>query len=242
MTRAVAAALYDGQSMQAPQLRDERKHGRRRSSLAAQITTASNSPDPTRSSTSPASLVREDEVLQADAGRVQQLPRPCAAGPRPRQHYGAPPDSAASGTSSETLEHLAVRPLATERHQPMRINADIRGDEDSRKVGLTVVLLVGHGASLLARRTLGCWPGRPRPWLLTRGRGLSSGEVGRRSGRSRLRDPRRAPPLPPAPTAPTGLRREGHRRRLGTSGPSGRRRAARPRQPRQCRAADRLRA
>ena len=73
MAAEVAAALDDGQSVQATSFATRGSTGDDTSSLAAQIITASNSPDPTRSSSTcdARRLSREDEVLQADAGRVE---------------------------------------------------------------------------------------------------------------------------------------------------------------------------
>jgi hypothetical protein len=153
----VAAALDDGQSVQAPQLRHERKHGGRNVLVGGADHYRVELTRPHEIVQRAGILVGEDEVLQANAGRVQK-PRGLAQQARP--HQAAAGARLRLGRERDQQRHadeLAIQPLATQRDKAMRIDPGIRGDKESHSGGLGVVSLMIHCASLIARRA--AWTG-----------------------------------------------------------------------------------
>lgn len=144
----VAAALDDGYSMLAPQLRHKGKD-RGRYVLVGRA-------DQDRVELTQLKeliqrvgvLICQDEVLQTDAGRVQERRGFAQQARAHNASVGAFLRPGGERDEQRHAEEIAVRPLATKGYEAMRIDAGIRGDEDTRNVGLILVSLVIHGDSL----------------------------------------------------------------------------------------------
>lgn len=132
----VAAALDDGQSVQAPQLRHEWKDWRRYVPVGGADQDRVELTGSNELLQRVGVLIRQDEVLQADAGRVQACRGPAQQARAHNAPMGACLRRGGERDEQRQADELAVRPLAAQRDEAMRIDGGIRGDQDSRRDGL----------------------------------------------------------------------------------------------------------